>query len=192
MLIKLNTTIPFTCYSLYLVSHAYFISTNIGIVLNYFCLCFYCFAAQRHSNLRITQYLAYFEQIWTRVVLKQTQQSLSFTQLWLRINHSKPKVVNLSNLFIFLCVFLLLWLCSNYKKKYLISFAPTAHCIRTKRQSDETPNKKDESFEQELCKAKEAGEWFRLVAGDGDNCRDVIQCTSSVSFILFRLFTFAF
>lgn len=116
MLIKLNTTIPFTCYSLYLVSHAYFISTNIGIVLNYFCLCFYCFAAQRHSNLRITQYLAYFEQIWTRVVLKQTQQSLSFTQLWLRINHSKPKVVNLSNLFIFLCVFLLLWLCSNYKK----------------------------------------------------------------------------
>lgn len=39
----------------------------------------------------------------------------------------------------------------------------------------------DDSFEKELCKAKEAGEWFRLVAGDGDNCRDVIQCTSSVN-----------
>jgi len=39
----------------------------------------------------------------------------------------------------------------------------------------------DDSFEKELCKAKEAGEWFRLQAGDGDNCRDVIQCTSSVN-----------
>lgn len=38
----------------------------------------------------------------------------------------------------------------------------------------------DDSFEKELCKAKEAGEWFRLQAGEGDNCRDVIQCTSSV------------
>ena len=41
----------------------------------------------------------------------------------------------------------------------------------------------DDSFEKELCKAKEAGEWFRLQAGDGDNCRDVIQCTSSVIFV---------
>lgn len=47
--------------------------------------------------------------------------------------------------------------------------------IRAKRQDD----KKDESFESEICKDKDAGEWFRLVAGDGDNCRDVIQCTSS-------------
>lgn len=61
--------------------------------------------------------------------------------------------------------------------------------MRTKRQSDDTPNKKDESFEQELCKGKDAGEWFRLVAGEGDNCRDVIQCTSSVSFAPLRLFT---
>lgn len=52
---------------------------------------------------------------------------------------------------------------------------------RAKRQSDETTTKKEESFEQELCKDKDAGEWFRLVAGEGDNCRDVIQCTSSVS-----------
>jgi len=48
---------------------------------------------------------------------------------------------------------------------------------RIRRQED---SKKEESFEVELCKDKDAGEWFRLVAGDGDNCRDVIQCTSSV------------
>lgn len=39
--------------------------------------------------------------------------------------------------------------------------------------------KKEDSFENEICKDKDAGEWFRLVAGEGDNCRDVIQCTSS-------------
>lgn len=56
-----------------------------------------------------------------------------------------------------------------------------AQSIRAKRQSEESSTKKDESFEQELCKGKDAGEWFRLVANDGDACRDVIQCTSSVS-----------
>ena len=45
--------------------------------------------------------------------------------------------------------------------------------------AQEEPAKKEESFEVELCKDKDAGEWFRLVAGEGDNCRDVIQCTSS-------------
>jgi hypothetical protein len=49
---------------------------------------------------------------------------------------------------------------------------------RVKRQEETA--KKEESFETELCKDKDAGEWFRLVAGEGDNCRDVIQCTSSV------------
>lgn len=53
---------------------------------------------------------------------------------------------------------------------------------RWRRQADETP-KKDDSLEVELCKDKDAGEWFRLVAGEGDNCRDVIQCTASVSII---------
>lgn len=48
-------------------------------------------------------------------------------------------------------------------------------------QTEETAPKKEDSFEAELCKDKDAGEWFRLVAGEGDNCRDVIQCTSSVS-----------
>ncbi|CAG5096380.1 Similar to CDA1: Chitin deacetylase 1 (Bombyx mori) [Cotesia congregata] len=48
--------------------------------------------------------------------------------------------------------------------------------VRVKRQEE---SKKDESFESEICKDKDAGEWFRLVAGEGDNCRDVIQCTSS-------------
>lgn len=62
---------------------------------------------------------------------------------------------------------------------------------RIKRQSDESTTKKEESFEQELCKDKDAGEWFRLVAGEGDNCRDVIQCTSSVStfYNFFRLYS---
>ena len=59
-------------------------------------------------------------------------------------------------------------------------FCLTASALRVKRQ-DETTTKKEESFEKELCKDKDAGEWFRLVAGESDNCRDVIQCTSSVS-----------
>lgn len=54
------------------------------------------------------------------------------------------------------------------------------HALRVKRQ-EATTAKNEESFEKELCKDKDAGEWFRLVAGDGDACRDVIQCTSSVS-----------
>lgn len=58
----------------------------------------------------------------------------------------------------------------------------TADAARVKRQEDTTA-KKEESFEAELCKDKDAGEWFRLVAGEGDACRDVIQCTSSVSTI---------
>lgn len=56
----------------------------------------------------------------------------------------------------------------------------TPNLVRVKRQDDSSA-KKEESFETELCKDKDAGEWFRLVAGEGDNCRDVIQCTSSVS-----------
>lgn len=64
----------------------------------------------------------------------------------------------------------------------------TVNGARTKRQADETSTKKEESFEQELCKDKDAGEWFRLVAGEGDNCRDVIQCTSSVSKMCWSFF----
>lgn len=53
---------------------------------------------------------------------------------------------------------------------------------RVKRQQAATSEpKKEESFEIEICKDKDAGEWFRLTAQDGDSCRDVIQCTSSVS-----------
>ena len=62
-----------------------------------------------------------------------------------------------------------------------IFFSLTANAIRVKRQDDKS-DKKEETFEQELCKDKEAGEWFRLVANDGDSCRDVIQCTTSVSY----------
>ncbi|CAI6352459.1 unnamed protein product [Macrosiphum euphorbiae] len=51
---------------------------------------------------------------------------------------------------------------------------------RIKRQQASTSEpKKEESFEIEICKDKDAGEWFRLTAQDGDSCRDVIQCTSS-------------
>lgn len=45
-----------------------------------------------------------------------------------------------------------------------------ASLSRVKRQEEAT-TKKEESFEKELCKDKDAGEWFRLIAGDGDNCR---------------------
>jgi len=62
-------------------------------------------------------------------------------------------------------------------------FAANAAEARVKRQATTEEPKKEESFEKELCKDKDAGEWFRLVAGEGDNCRDVIQCTSSVGFI---------
>lgn len=59
---------------------------------------------------------------------------------------------------------------------------------RVKRQSEDSTKKTEESFEKELCKDKDAGEWFRLVAGDGDNCRDVIQCTTSVSLLFYIRF----
>lgn len=63
---------------------------------------------------------------------------------------------------------------------FIFFSSSTASALRVKRQ-DSTTAKTEESFEKELCKDKDAGEWFRLVAGDGDACRDVIQCTSSVS-----------
>lgn len=66
-------------------------------------------------------------------------------------------------------------------KCYIYCHIVLADGHRWRRQADDS--KKDESLEQELCKDKDAGEWFRLVAGEGDNCRDVIQCTASVSVI---------
>ena len=56
---------------------------------------------------------------------------------------------------------------------FLFFFLPLAN-------AQDDKDKKEETYEQELCKNKDAGEWFRLVAGEGDNCRDVIQCTTSV------------
>ena len=38
----------------------------------------------------------------------------------------------------------------------------------------------EDALEKQLCSDKGAGEWFRLETGQ-DKCRDVIQCTSSVS-----------
>jgi hypothetical protein len=57
-------------------------------------------------------------------------------------------------------------------------FSPT-NLVNAKRVKRQDETKKEESYEQELCKDKDAGEWFRLVANDGDSCRDVIQCTTS-------------
>lgn len=67
----------------------------------------------------------------------------------------------------------------TYNQPFLSVRTGECQTLRVKRQDE--PAKKEESFETELCKDKDAGEWFRLVAGEGDNCRDVIQCTSSVS-----------
>lgn len=72
---------------------------------------------------------------------------------------------------------------SVIKQRKIFSLSVCA-AHRVKRQQEEP--KKEESFEKELCKDKEAGEWFRLVANDGDSCRDVIQCTSSVSHLFFE------
>ncbi|CAK1603242.1 unnamed protein product [Parnassius mnemosyne] len=60
----------------------------------------------------------------------------------------------------------------------LIFTCAVANGHRWRRQADDAP-KKEDNLELELCKNKDAGEWFRLIAGDGDNCRDVIQCTAS-------------
>jgi len=60
---------------------------------------------------------------------------------------------------------------------------------RIKRQQSTTAGetKKEESFEIEICKDKDAGEWFRLTGQEGDSCRDVIQCTSSVNMLTRRV-----
>ncbi len=46
-------------------------------------------------------------------------------------------------------------------------------------QQDGDKNKK-EDYETEICKDRDAGEWFRISPKEDDSCRDVIQCTSSV------------
>lgn len=72
---------------------------------------------------------------------------------------------------------------SELNNKTLFLYVSGDVANRWKRQATtEASDKKEESFEQELCKDKEAGEWFRLVTGEKENCRDVIQCTSSVGF----------
>ncbi|GBP21488.1 hypothetical protein EVAR_12089_1 [Eumeta japonica] len=54
-----------------------------------------------------------------------------------------------------------------------------ADSSRWRRQAAEESAKKDDAVE--ICKDKDAGEWFRIQGGEGDNCRDVIQCTASVT-----------
>lgn len=94
------------------------------------------------------------------------------------IHEASWQTYPISNL-TFLCFFFSFWdfyfILSSFSSPFKI-----ANAIRVKRQDDKSDKKTEESFEQELCKEKEAGEWFRLVANDGDSCRDVIQCTTSV------------
>jgi hypothetical protein len=72
--------------------------------------------------------------------------------------------------------------CVSTNSLHFIAFFESRFSVfAQQQQGEETAPKKEDSFEAELCKDKDAGEWFRLVAGEGDNCRDVIQCTSSVS-----------
>lgn len=59
----------------------------------------------------------------------------------------------------------------NSKSLFLI-----AEVNRVKRQDPD-----EDELEKQLCSDKGAGEWFRLETGE-DKCRDVIQCTASVSF----------
>lgn len=73
------------------------------------------------------------------------------------------------------------WLNSSFHCQFTIFLPLKVNATRVKRQDKDGEKKSEESFEQELCKDKDAGEWFRLVANDGDSCRDVIQCTTSVS-----------
>ncbi len=55
---------------------------------------------------------------------------------------------------------------------------PLAEVHRVKRQEAD-----EEELERQLCLDKGAGEWFRLETG-ADKCRDVIQCTASVSVLV--------
>lgn len=74
-----------------------------------------------------------------------------------------------------------------FQRMHIVCLANVdAHRWRRQADDREAP-KKDDSLEVELCKDKDAGEWFRLVAGEGDNCRDVIQCTASVSTYTYEL-----
>ena len=67
----------------------------------------------------------------------------------------------------------------------MCSFSASAFSgVRVKRQETED----EEELERALCKDKGAGEWFRLETGD-DKCRDVIQCTASVSFKIYAIQT---
>ena len=66
------------------------------------------------------------------------------------------------------------------KKNHKLNFARlrfliAANGARIKRQDAD-----EEELERQLCEDKGAGEWFRLETGEA-KCRDVIQCTASVS-----------
>jgi hypothetical protein len=61
-----------------------------------------------------------------------------------------------------------------------MSFYPTLVTLNLERFRVKREDIDDDELEKQLCSDKGAGEWFRLETGE-DKCRDVIQCTSSVS-----------
>ena len=62
-----------------------------------------------------------------------------------------------------------------YFEDFILFFLAEVPLERIKRQDVD-----EDALEKQLCSDKGAGEWFRLETGK-DKCRDVIQCTSSVS-----------
>ena len=72
-------------------------------------------------------------------------------------------------------------------KIYLLYFVFSAEAFsgyRVKRQDSDDDD--EESTQKKICAeaGAEAGEWFRLQAGE-DKCRDVVSCTASVRVITF-------
>ena len=68
------------------------------------------------------------------------------------------------------------WKWCNIFFLFRIAEVPLEKLERFKRQDLD-----EDALEKQLCSDKGAGEWFRLETGE-DKCRDVIQCTSSVSY----------
>jgi hypothetical protein len=62
-----------------------------------------------------------------------------------------------------------------YSIEYCFPLSVSLEQYRVKREDLD-----EEDLEKQLCLDKGAGEWFRLETGD-DKCRDVIQCTASVT-----------
>ena len=70
--------------------------------------------------------------------------------------------------------------CNNHSKFYFKVDAFSGYRVKRQDSDDE-----EEDTQKKICEeaGAEAGEWFRLQAGE-DKCRDVVSCTASVRNIL--------